>query len=118
MAEIRSRKTSSRCPYRAPRKDPIAETVDLGALTVRERQVLLFLGTGMNNRELAKSLGIAERTVKAHTARVLDKLALPSRLEAAVVSVLLHHALCTDPLCVRHVPQLADRRRVTERAAC
>ncbi|WP_245239506.1 LuxR C-terminal-related transcriptional regulator [Streptomyces sp. MZ04] len=76
--------------------------MELGLLTDRERQVLLLLGTGKNNRELAKALGIAERTVKAHTARVLDKLRLPSRLEAAVVSVLLHHVLCEDARCVRN----------------
>ncbi|WP_437114356.1 response regulator transcription factor [Streptomyces cyaneofuscatus] len=56
--------------------------MNLGLLTDRERQVLLLLGRGMNNRDLAKALRIAERTVKAHTARVLGKLRLPSRMEA------------------------------------
>ncbi|TGB09251.1 helix-turn-helix transcriptional regulator [Streptomyces sp. MZ04] len=89
------------CPYRDPGRDPIAKTVRLDRLTGRERQVLLLLGSGMNNTELSGELQIAERTVKAHTARVLEKLELPSRLEAAVVSVLLHEALCEDPGCVR-----------------
>ncbi|MEV8259622.1 helix-turn-helix transcriptional regulator [Streptomyces huasconensis] len=92
---------SGSCPYRVPGRDPIAETVELGRLTRRERQVLLLLGTGMNNRELARELRIAERTVKAHTARVLEKLSVPSRLDAAVLSVLLHHVLCEDPSCTR-----------------
>ncbi|MFE0105451.1 response regulator transcription factor [Streptomyces sp. NPDC059009] len=94
-------KSADPCPYRTPGSDPIAETVHLDRLTDRERQVLLLLGTGMSNRQLSRALGISERTVKAHTARVLDKLELPSRLSAAVVSVLLHEALCEDEGCAR-----------------
>ncbi|MEU8568770.1 LuxR C-terminal-related transcriptional regulator [Streptomyces pathocidini] len=109
-----SGKSDNRCRYRHPGRDPIADTVEIGRLTHREREVLLLLGTGMNNRELARELGIAERTVKAHTARVLDKLSLPSRLEAAVVSVLLHHALCEDPWCVRHVAAVPARQSASK----
>lgn len=101
MLEVDPNKRTASCPYRVPGRDPIAETVELGRLTRRERQVLLLLGTGMNNRELAQELRIAERTVKAHTARVLEKLSVPSRLDASVLSVLLHHVLCEDPSCAR-----------------
>ncbi|MBB1254738.1 helix-turn-helix transcriptional regulator [Streptomyces sp. OF3] len=98
-------KSTAKCPYRHLGIDPVGGPVELERLTRRERQVLLLLGTGMNNRELAAELGIAERTVKAHTARVLEKLRLPSRLEAAVASVLLHELLCEDVRCVRHLDE-------------
>ncbi|MEU8028635.1 LuxR C-terminal-related transcriptional regulator [Streptomyces sp. NPDC049099] len=59
---------------------------DFSALTEREREVLLLLATGEQNRRLARRLGIAERTVRAHTASIMRKLDLTSRLQAAIVS--------------------------------
>ncbi|PZT69004.1 DNA-binding response regulator [Streptomyces sp. SW4] len=59
---------------------------DFSALTDREREVLLLLATGEQNRRLARRLGITERTVRAHTASIVRKLDLTSRFEAAIVS--------------------------------
>lgn len=101
MSKIQPAIAFGGCIYRYVSRDPIADTVQLDLLTGREKQVLLMLGAGINNRVLARTLGIAERTVKAHTARVLHKLGLESRLDAAVVSVLLHGVLCGDDECVR-----------------
>jgi DNA-binding CsgD family transcriptional regulator len=75
----------------------------LDRLTEREKEVLLLLGTGLGNRQLAQELRIAERTVKAHIARIVDKLGQQTRLQAAVLSVLVHHELCADTHCAcRH----------------
>ncbi|WP_234384666.1 response regulator transcription factor [Streptomyces sp. MMG1121] len=71
----------------------------MNLLTAREKEVLLHLGTGAGNRELAGKLGIAERTVKAHIQRIVMKLDQSTRLEAAVLSVLAHNLLCADPEC-------------------
>ncbi|MGQ3674988.1 two-component system response regulator NarL [Xanthobacter sp. TB0139] len=53
-------------------------------LTDRERQVLQCLAEGLNNKAIARDLGISSMTVKVHVKNVLRKLNLTSRLEAAV----------------------------------
>ncbi|MEV6655305.1 helix-turn-helix transcriptional regulator [Streptomyces sp. NPDC051219] len=54
-------------------------------LTRREREVLLMLADGMPDKELARELGIASRTVRAHLANITRKLGVKSRLQAALV---------------------------------
>ncbi|MEV4684907.1 helix-turn-helix domain-containing protein [Streptomyces kurssanovii] len=54
-------------------------------LTRREREVLLMLADGMPDKELARELGIASRTVRAHLANITRKLGVESRLQAALV---------------------------------
>jgi two-component system, NarL family, response regulator LiaR len=56
-------------------------------LTVRERDVLGLMAEGLANKEIGLRLGIAEKTVKAHVTRVLDKLGVQSRTQAALVAV-------------------------------
>ncbi|MFE0187283.1 response regulator transcription factor [Streptomyces sp. NPDC059008] len=105
------------CPYRRTGEDPERGIRKLERLTDREQEVLLLLGTGLANRQLARELGIAERTVKAHVARIVEKLRLETRVQAVVVSVLSHARLCTDPLCSRHLPGiLAQSRRAMSAA--
>ncbi|GAA1414247.1 hypothetical protein GCM10009601_01730 [Streptomyces thermospinosisporus] len=50
----------------------------------------------MANRALARRLGIAERTVKAHVAHIIEKLGLSTRLEAAVVAAVHHELICPE----------------------
>ncbi|MGW2473252.1 LuxR C-terminal-related transcriptional regulator [Streptomyces sp. NPDC001665] len=58
----------------------------LRVLTPRELEVFSVLSDGEGNRELARRLGIAERTVKAHLTSITRKLGLRSRVEAALLS--------------------------------
>jgi two-component system nitrate/nitrite response regulator NarL len=54
------------------------------ALTGREHEILECLADGMNNKTIARKLGISDTTVKVHIKNLLRKLNLTSRLEAAV----------------------------------
>lgn len=53
-------------------------------LTTREKEILIALGEGMSNRQIAKSLFITEHTVKKHVSQVLLKLEFQDRTQAAI----------------------------------
>ena len=57
---------------------------DLSQLTQREREVLIHIGHGLANREIAQELNLGESTVKTHVKRILMKLALRDRVHAVV----------------------------------
>ena len=59
----------------------------LDALTSREREVLAELAQGRSNREIARALHVAEKTVKAHVSSVLAKLGVQDRTQAALFAV-------------------------------
>jgi len=60
---------------------------DPARLTPRERQVLTEIGRGRSNREIARALGLAEKTVKAHVSAILAKLGVQDRTQAALYAV-------------------------------
>jgi DNA-binding NarL/FixJ family response regulator len=69
----------------------------LDALTPRERDVLGCLGRGLSNADIALALVITEATAKTHVSRILAKLGLESRTQAAVAAQQAGLALRSSP---------------------
>jgi ATP/maltotriose-dependent transcriptional regulator MalT len=69
----------------AARSEP-QEAEDPFGLTPRERQVLVLVAEGRTNREIGDSLFMAEKTASVHVSRILSKLDVRSRTEAAAVA--------------------------------
>jgi DNA-binding NarL/FixJ family response regulator len=67
--------------------EELAGSAPLEQLTAREREVLVLIGRGLANKLIARELGIAEKTVKAHVSSVLAKLGLSDRTQAALFAV-------------------------------
>ncbi len=63
------------------------EGVTLEQLTPREQEVLQFMAQGQSNREIARSLGISAGTAKVHVERIIAKLGVSDRTQAAVRAV-------------------------------
>lgn len=66
----------------APTSGPTAD--DLARLTPREREVLSLIAEGMTNKEIGRNLGIGPGTVKAHVEKLIAKLGVADRTQAAV----------------------------------
>ncbi|MFD8271678.1 response regulator [Streptomyces flaveolus] len=69
-----------------PVRETTADPAVLEGLTRREREVLSCLGEGLSNAAIAERLEMAEATVKTHVSRLLGKLELRSRVQAAVLA--------------------------------
>ncbi|KAA2252682.1 response regulator transcription factor [Solihabitans fulvus] len=65
---------------------PPSRPAGLDQLTEREGEVLVCLGEGLSNQQIASRLRIGETTVKTHVSRVLMKLDLRSRVQAAILA--------------------------------
>ena len=66
--------------------DATAPGIDNAAakLTVRERQIVALVGNGLSNLEIAEELALTESTIKHYMTRILQKLGLRNRTEAAI----------------------------------
>ncbi|OXR45748.1 Transcriptional regulatory protein DevR (DosR) [Nocardia cerradoensis] len=62
----------------------------LATLTEQERKLLDLLGEGLTNREIADRMFLAEKTVKNYVSRLLAKLGMQRRTQAAVYATKLH----------------------------
>ncbi|MEV0039349.1 response regulator transcription factor [Streptomyces sp. NPDC050804] len=58
----------------------------LSELSPREREILALIGEGLTNRQIGKRLYLSEKTVKNHISRLLAKLGVERRIQAAVLA--------------------------------
>ncbi|MBB4984245.1 response regulator [Streptomyces nymphaeiformis] len=81
-------------------RDPEAakppEDERLAVLSERERSVLELIGEGLTNRQIAKQLYLSEKTVKNHISRLLGKLGVERRVQAAVIAAQAHEHDATE----------------------
>jgi DNA-binding NarL/FixJ family response regulator len=62
-----------------------------GALSAREREIVILVAQGFKNKEMAERMFISEQTVKNHLHNIFDKLGVSDRLELALYAI--HHNL-------------------------
>ncbi|MEU6006116.1 response regulator transcription factor [Streptomyces sp. NPDC047453] len=67
-------------------QQPQEEPDVLPGLTDREREILALIGEGLTNRQIGQRLYLAEKTVKNHISRLLAKLGVERRIQAAVIA--------------------------------
>lgn len=69
-----------------PEKAPDIHATQSGALTLRQLEVITMLGRGCSNKEIARALDVAERTVKAHVSAVFEALNVRNRTQAVLAA--------------------------------
>ena len=71
------------------------------ALTERETDVLRLLAQGQANKQIARSLNIAEKTVKVHVSNILSKLGVQSRIQATLYAIRIGLVSASSPETAR-----------------
>ncbi|QCX78137.1 Transcriptional regulatory protein DevR (DosR) [Streptomyces sp. YIM 121038] len=71
---------------RGPEDAPPPEDARIAALNDRERGILALVGEGLTNRQIGERLYLSEKTVKNHISRMLAKLGVERRVQAAVLA--------------------------------
>ena len=69
-----------------PATADLMQTPDSHGLTLRQLEVVTMLGRGFSNKEIARALDVAERTVKAHVSAVFEALNVRNRTQAVLVA--------------------------------
>jgi DNA-binding NarL/FixJ family response regulator len=69
-----------------PVSTAVTSSPESGALTLRQMEVITMLGRGCSNKEIARALDVAERTVKAHVSAVFEALNVRNRTQAVLVA--------------------------------
>ncbi|MGI5186378.1 response regulator [Dactylosporangium sp. CA-152071] len=67
-----------------PAAGPAGDDPRLASLTEREREILVAIGSGWTNREIAERLVLSESTVKSHVGKVLAKIGARDRVQAVI----------------------------------
>jgi DNA-binding NarL/FixJ family response regulator len=67
--------------------DRLAQRMGVEDLTARELEVLELVAHGRNNREIANTLGIAEKTARIHVSNILGKIGVSDRTQAAIAAI-------------------------------
>ncbi|MFJ3091395.1 response regulator [Streptomyces sp. NPDC086838] len=75
---------------RGPEERKSPEDERLAGLSEREHSVLELIGEGLTNRQIAQRLYLSEKTVKNHISRLLGKLGVERRVQAAVIAAHVH----------------------------
>ena len=75
---------------RGPAAPHHEEDERLAVLSERERAVLDLVGEGLTNSQIGKRLYLSEKTVKNHISRLLSKLGVERRVQAAVIAAQVH----------------------------
>ncbi|MGW1124468.1 response regulator [Streptomyces sp. NPDC002526] len=75
---------------RGPEERKSPEDERLAGLSEREHSVLELIGEGLTNRQIAERLYLSEKTVKNHISRLLGKLGVERRVQAAVIAAHVH----------------------------
>jgi DNA-binding NarL/FixJ family response regulator len=71
-------------PRQHPRRAEALRRLDL--LSEREREVLILIGRGLSNADAATTLFMSEATIKTYVSRMLTKLGLANRTQAAILA--------------------------------
>ncbi|MFD8073887.1 response regulator [Streptomyces sp. NPDC059718] len=71
---------------REQEQPPEPQDEALAGLTPREREILELIGEGLTNRQIGQRLFLSEKTVKNHISRMLGKLGVERRIQAAVLA--------------------------------
>ena len=83
LASLRQWAETARRLKAGAHEKPLASADEDARLSTRELQVLALLAEGQSNKLIARALDLSPHTVKRHVARILDRLDLASRMQAA-----------------------------------
>jgi DNA-binding NarL/FixJ family response regulator len=73
---------------------PVVVGAGLNALSIREREVLSLIAEGRDNAEIGRQLFVSPSTVKNHVSRLLERLGVDNRVQAATYAI--RHGLVSD----------------------